>query len=126
MDEHTFAQLTAVHPLPTMEETVREYVERCYINIELKDPGLEKETLRVLQAVPPQRGVMVSSFVPEVIEALALLRGTMKVPLGYICRRLDLLNKWKRLPISHAVINHANYSKQFHQEKADADIKPFH
>lgn len=125
VDEHTFAQLKAAHPLPTLEETVRAYGKRCYLNIELKEAGLEKETLRILQVAPPVHGVMVSSFVPEVIETLGRMRGTMNVPLGYICRNLKLLDIWKRLPISHAVINHAIYSKQLHHELADADIKLF-
>jgi glycerophosphoryl diester phosphodiesterase len=125
MDEHTFAQLKAVDPLPTLEETVRRYGARCYINIELKEPGLEQETLRVLQSAPPQRGVMVSSFVPGVIEELAALRGDMNVPLGYICRNLNLLGKWKSLPISHAIINHAIYSKQLHGKLKEAGIKLF-
>jgi glycerophosphoryl diester phosphodiesterase len=125
MDEHTFAQLKALSPLPTMEETVRAYGPRCYINIELKEPGLEPETIRVLRAAPPQKGVMVSSFVPEVIEELGKQRGTMNVPLGYICRNLKLLDIWKRLPISHAIINHAIYSKQLQSDLADAGIKLF-
>lgn len=129
MDETAFARLKAVHPLPTLEETLRKYGDRCYLNIELKETGLERETLRVLQLAPPQRGVMVSSFLPEVIEMLAQMRGTGNVPgnvpLGYICRNLKLLNKWKKLPISHAVINHAIYSKQLQGELKDAGIKLF-
>jgi glycerophosphoryl diester phosphodiesterase len=130
MDESTFAKLKALAPLPTLEETVRVYGQRCYINIELKETGLEQETLRVLELAPPQRGVMVSSFVPEVIEALAQMRNAGgvpagKVPLGYICRNLKLLSKWKKLPISHAIINHAIYSKQLQSELKDAGIKLF-
>lgn len=125
IDEHTFQQLKALHPLSTLEDIIREYGKRCYLNVELKDPGLETETLRLLKAAPPQYGVMVSSFLPEVIEALALARGMMTTPLGYICRNLKLLNKWKRLPITHAVINHAIYSKQLQGELKDAGIKLF-
>jgi glycerophosphoryl diester phosphodiesterase len=125
VDEHTFAQLKTVAPLPTMEEVVRAYGARCYINIELKEPGLEVETVRVLREAPPQKGVMVSSFVPEVIEELARQRGTTDVPLGYICRNLKLLDEWKRLPISHAMINHAIYSKQLQSELAGKGIKLF-
>ncbi len=125
IDENTFAKLKAKSPLPTLEETVRAYGQRCYINIELKEPGLEQETLRVLGLSPPQRGVMVSSFLPEVIETLAQMRGNQNAPLGYICRNLKLLSKWKKLPISHAIINHAIYSKQLQGELKDAGIKLF-
>ena len=130
MNETSFAKLKATHPLPTLEETTREYGARCYLNIELKETGLELETLRVLELDPPQRGVMVSSFLPEVIETLAQIRGAKNIPaanlpLGYICRNLKLLSKWKSLPISHAIINHAIYSKQLQGELADAGIKLF-
>jgi glycerophosphoryl diester phosphodiesterase len=130
VDECNLAQLKVAHSLPTLEETVRAFGGRCYLNIELKEPGLERETLRLLQAAPPEHGVMVSSFVPEVIETLAQVRGTRNeapgdMPLGYICRNLKLLNKWKSLPISHAIINHAIYSKQLQGELADAGIKLF-
>jgi glycerophosphoryl diester phosphodiesterase len=125
IDEHTFHHLKALHTLPSLEEIIREYGQRCYINIELKDPGLEIETLRLLQLAPPKQGVMVSSFLPEVIEALALARGMMTTPLGYICRNLRLLNKWRRLPITHAIINHAIYSKQLQGDLKDAGIKLF-
>jgi glycerophosphoryl diester phosphodiesterase len=130
IDEHSFAKLKAVHPLPMLEETLREYGSRCYLNIELKDAGLEQETLRLLELAPPQCGVMVSSFAPEVIEALASSRRSQNVapenmPLGYICRNLKLLSKWKSLPISHAIINHAIYSKQLQGDLKDAGIKLF-
>src|SRR4051812_7596962 len=125
VDEHTFAHLKSIAPLVTMEEAVRAYGVRCYINIELKDPGLEQETIRALKETPPQHGVMVSSFVPEVIAELGKLRGTQDVPLGYICRSLKLVPIWKELPISHAMINHAIYSKQLQGELADAGVKMF-
>jgi glycerophosphoryl diester phosphodiesterase len=125
VDECTFAQLKVAHEIPTLEETVREYGARCYINIELKETGLEQETLRVVRAAPPQHGVMVSSFVPEVIGELARLQGERNLPLGYICRNLKLLNKWKELPISHAIVNHAIYSKQLQGELKQAGVKLF-
>lgn len=125
VDDCTFAQLKVAHSLPTLEETLRVYGSRCYLNIELKETGLERETIRVLQTVPPQHGVMVSSFIPEVINELAKQSGEMKVPLGYICRNLKLLGEWKRLPISHAIINHAIYSKQLQRDLKDAGVKLF-
>ena len=123
--EHTFAQLNAVHPINTLEEVLVRYQFKCYLNIELKDPGLEAETLELLKRCPPERGVFVSSFLPQVIEGLAALRDTQNVPLGYICRNLKLLPTWKKLPLSHAVINHAIYSKQLQSELQDANKKMF-
>jgi glycerophosphoryl diester phosphodiesterase len=125
VEEHKLEQLRAVHPLATLEELLREYVARCYLNIELKDPGLEAEAIRLLKKYPPMRGVLVSSFLPEVIECMAELRGGMDVPLGYICRNLSLMGKWKKLPISHAMVNHQIYSKSLHEELRVAGIATF-
>lgn len=123
--EHTYAQLHAVHPVHTLREVLERYQDKCYLNIELKDPGMETETLVLLNQFPVRKGVMVSSFLPQVIEGLAALRNKQHVPLGYICRNLKLLPKWKTLPLSHAVINHAIYSKQLQGELQDARIKMF-
>jgi glycerophosphoryl diester phosphodiesterase len=103
------------HHLPTLGEVLQEYGSRAYINIELKDAGLEAETIRLLDEFPAER-VLVSSFLPEVIEDLASQRGKRDVPLGFICRNLKLLGAWKKLPISHAIINHKIFSKTLHRE----------
>ncbi|MCU1286872.1 MAG: glycerophosphoryl diester phosphodiesterase [Acidobacteriales bacterium] len=125
VEENTLAELRAVHPLATLEELLREYGARCYLNIELKDAGLEEETVRLLKKYPVSGGVLVSSFLPEVIECMAELSGGMDLSLGYICRNLRLLSKWKKLPISHAIINHKIYSKSLHKELRAAGIATF-
>jgi glycerophosphoryl diester phosphodiesterase len=111
--EHTLAELRAHGELPTHSEVLQRYGSRAYINIELKDAGLEAETIRSLDEFPVER-ILVSSFLPEVITGLAALRED--IPLGFICRNLKLLGAWKNLPISHAIINHAIYSKTLHRE----------
>jgi glycerophosphoryl diester phosphodiesterase len=123
--DSTLAELRLLQHLPTLGETLKEYANLAYINIELKDDGLEPETIRLLKEFPAERGLLVSSFLPEVIEALATLRGDLDIPLGYICRNLKLLERWKTLPISHAMINHKIYSKTLHRELSAAGIKIF-
>jgi glycerophosphoryl diester phosphodiesterase len=123
--DSTLAELRSRQHLPTLGETLKEFGSRTYINIELKDAGLEAETIRLLKEFPAERGLLVSSFLPEVIETLAMLRGDLNVPLGYICRNLKLLDKWKTLPISHAMINHKTYSKTLHRELSAAGIQIF-
>jgi glycerophosphoryl diester phosphodiesterase len=115
VEQFTLAELREHHPLPTLGEVLQRYGRNAYINIELKDVGLEAETIRLLDEFPAER-LLVSSFLPEVIEALSSLKGKRDVPLGFICRNLKLLGAWKKLPISHAIINHKIFSKTLHRE----------
>jgi glycerophosphoryl diester phosphodiesterase len=120
--EYTLTELRAHGELPTVGEVLQRYGSRAYINIELKDAGLEAETIRLLDEFPVER-VLVSSFLPEVITGLAALR--KDIPLGFICRNLKLLDAWKTLPISHAIINHAIFSKMLHRELRAASKQLF-
>jgi glycerophosphoryl diester phosphodiesterase len=124
VDQYILDQLRALHPLPTLGEVLERYGNRAYINIELKDAGLEAETIRLLDEFPAER-VLVTSFLPEVITELASLRGNRDIPLGFICRNLKLLDAWRTLPISHAIINHAIFSKTLHRELRDAGKQLF-
>jgi glycerophosphoryl diester phosphodiesterase len=122
--EFTLAELRLHDNLPTLGEVLQKYGNRTYINIELKDAGLEAETIRLLDEFPAER-VLVTSFLPEVITGLAALRGNRDIPLGFICRNLKLLDAWRTLPISHAIINHAIFSKTLHREVRAAGTQLF-
>src|SRR5437879_13749329 len=56
---------------------------------------------------------------------MAKLGGGKVLPLGYSCRNLKLQIKWKKLPISHAIINHNIYYKSLHKELRAAGIETF-
>src|ERR1700728_1112657 len=60
-------------PLPTFEEVLRQLAERAFLDIELKVPGLESETRAWLNKHPPQKGYVVSSFLPDVLSAIYAL-----------------------------------------------------
>src|SRR5579864_1381512 len=53
--------------LPKLEEVLRRYQESAFLDIELKVPGLERITADLLKQYPAQHGVVVSSFLPEVL-----------------------------------------------------------
>ena len=84
--------------LPVLEDVLDRFGDRAYLDIELKVSGYEECVVAPLRANPPQRGFMVSSFLPEVI--LQLRRMADELPLGFICDRDDALSLWRELPIS--------------------------
>jgi len=83
-------------PLPTLNDVLRQFSSRAFLDIELKVAGLERQTLAELREHPPRRGYVVSSFLPEVLTALHDLDAA--IPLGFLCDRRDQLRHWPRIP----------------------------
>ncbi len=90
--------------IPQMWQVMERYAASAYLNIELKVVGLENRITELLETYPPQKGYLVSSFLPEAVRAMHAL--APQVPMGYICRRKDLLKLWRGLPITHVVLHH--------------------
>jgi glycerophosphoryl diester phosphodiesterase len=89
--------------LPTLEDVLCRFSQTAFLNIELKVTGLEECTIELLRRYPPQRGCMVSSFLPKVIENLARLYAT--VATGLICDSRRQFSRWKNLPIAAVMLN---------------------
>jgi glycerophosphoryl diester phosphodiesterase len=87
--------------LPQLKDILCRYQDRAFLDIELKVPWLEKMTVDLLRQHPPCRGFVVSSFLPEVLQAIHSLHGG--IPLGLICETRDELRQWSRLPIQYAI-----------------------
>jgi glycerophosphoryl diester phosphodiesterase len=99
--------LAAARDLPglaRLEEVLARYQDRAFLDIELKVPGLEKITAALLREHPPRRGHVVSSFLPEVLQALRAEDSA--IPLGLICERQSELRRWNRLPIDYVMPHH--------------------
>ena len=82
--------------LPTLKEVLTRYAAKAFLDIELKVPGLEHGLLSALRAHTPQRGFVVSSFLPEVLDTLATLDRSL--PLGLLSETPSQLARWKRAP----------------------------
>ena len=85
-------------PLCCLQDVLARFSTTAFLDIELKIPGLEKSVLQALRQHPPQRGYVVSSFLPDVVEALNSLDS--QLPVGWICDRKPQLDRWRRLPIA--------------------------
>ena len=82
--------------LPTLEEVLRQFADRAFLDIELKVAGLGPQTLAELRKHPPQKGYVVSSFLPDVLTAIHDLNPA--IPLGFLCDSQDHLRGWRQMP----------------------------
>jgi glycerophosphoryl diester phosphodiesterase len=83
-------------PLPTLEEVLRQFAHRVFLDIELKVAGLEAQTVAELRKHPPQKGYVVSSFLPDVLTATHDVDST--IPLGFLCETKGQLRGWREMP----------------------------
>lgn len=91
--------LPALEPIPLLEDVVEAFAPRAWLDIELKVPGIEQAALDALRRWAPAHGVLVSSFLPDVINSCAAL--DTEIPLGLICDRRRHLDFWETLPVSY-------------------------
>jgi glycerophosphoryl diester phosphodiesterase len=89
--------------LPLLGEVLQVFAHRAFLDIELKVPELEAQTLAELQKYPPKKGYVISSFLPEVLAAIHDLDSA--IPLGFLCETKHQLEGWRQTP-SEWVIPH--------------------
>jgi len=58
--------------------------------------GLERLTLAALRKHPPQKGYLVSSFLPQVLAGMRDLDAA--IPLGFLCDTKEQLKGWSQSP----------------------------
>lgn len=87
--------------LPQLQDVLGRYQDRAFLDIELKVAGLERVTSDLLREWPPRRGFVVSSFLPEVLQALH--NEDSAIPLGLICETQAELRRWNPLPIQYVI-----------------------
>lgn len=112
------AQLAA---LPQLQAILVRYQERAFLDIELKVAGLEKITAELLRQHPPRRGFVVSSFLPEVLQALHA--DASNLPLGLICETKDQLRLWIELATEYVIPHYTLIDRALIAELKDAGRK---
>jgi glycerophosphoryl diester phosphodiesterase len=85
--------------LPVLEDVIARFAKRAFLNIELKVPGLEHQVLTLLRENVPERGYVVSSFLPTVLVELRARSET--VALGIIFDKKT--TKWRDLPVNYVI-----------------------
>ena len=97
-------------PLPTLEDVLRQFAHRAFLDIELKVVGLEGQTVAELRKHPPQNGYLVSSFLPGVLTTIHALDEA--IPLGILCETQDLLRAWPQMPAEWVIPQFALVDRQ--------------
>jgi glycerophosphoryl diester phosphodiesterase len=89
--------------LSVLEEVLKRYANRAFLDIELKVEGIEPKLLELLRNSPPERDYVVSSFLPDVI--MELRARSAGIPLGVICDTQSQLARWRELPVRHVIVH---------------------
>jgi len=95
--------------LPLLHEVLARYRDTAFLDIELKAAGVEMIVVDLLRSTRPTRGLIVSSFLPEVL--LMARRLDPSIPLGLICETHEQLRRWSSLAIDY-VIPHCGLIRQ--------------
>ncbi len=109
--------------LPSLHEVLARYQGKAFLDIELKVPGLEETTLDLLRELRPTRGFVVSSFLPEVLQAIHQLDGNL--PLGIIYETDAQLMRWRELPVEYVIPHHRLLRRDLTAEIKNAGRKVF-
>ena len=91
--------------LPQLSEVLKKYGARGFLDIELKVEGIEPEVLHALREHRPERGYVVSSFLPSVVLELRARRSA--IPLGIICDKPSQLRRGFELPVDYMILKHS-------------------
>ncbi|MGA2375550.1 MAG: glycerophosphodiester phosphodiesterase [Candidatus Sulfotelmatobacter sp.] len=102
-------------------EVLTRYQNTAFLDIELKVPGLEAIAADLLRKVAPARGYVISSFLPEVLQATHELDAT--IPLGLICETQAQLSRWRRLPVQYVIAHRKLVRKVMIDEMKAAEKK---
>ena len=97
------ANCERLRALPLLEDVLARYAGRAFLDIELKVPGIESYVIAAIAKFPPQRGYVVSSFLPGILGDLR--RQSQSIPLGIICETRKQLSVWPDLPVEYVIVH---------------------
>jgi glycerophosphoryl diester phosphodiesterase len=109
--------------LATLDEVLAEFGNRAFLNLEIKVAGAEELVLAGLREFPPKRGLILSSFLPKVIERLRELDAQSE--LGIICENRRQLANWKELPVQAVMVERGMLSAKLFDEMKSAGKRVF-
>jgi len=109
--------------LPNLRDVLKRYQDIAFLDIELKVEGLETITWDLLRRHTPAYGYVVSSFLPDVLQALHDIDAT--IPLGLICETRAQLDLWRELPVLYVIPHHKLVRRKLTHEAHDAGSKVF-
>jgi glycerophosphoryl diester phosphodiesterase len=112
--DHAVLERRMGYKLASLEDTLLRFATTAWLDIELKVAGEEETLVAALRAYRPQRGCVVSSFLPHVL--LRLHEIDPSLPLGYVCDHEDGMRLWSGLPINFFLPRYSFVSKSLVEE----------
>jgi glycerophosphoryl diester phosphodiesterase len=112
------ATATQLLDFPVLQDVLARFAKSAFLDIELKVPGLGSQVLLALREHPPQRGYVVSSFLPDVLIELSIR--SESIPLGMICEDQKQLRRWRDLPLQYVIPEFSLITQELVQQVHDA------
>ena len=119
VSRHTLKQLRAAsdfhgHALPLLSDVLERYTQSAFLNIEIKVRGIERLVAHAVRQHPPQRGYLISTFLPGVVRKLHQLDPSLV--LGTLSQSRWQLRRWARLPAAYVVPHYRLLSRRLVEE----------
>lgn len=105
--------------LPLLSDVIARYADRAFLDIELKVGGLESQVLTTIQEHAPQRGYVISSFLPQVLTELRTRSASVR--LGFICDKQNEFDRWRELDVQYVIPHYSLITSEVVSEIHAAD-----
>jgi glycerophosphoryl diester phosphodiesterase len=109
--------------LPRFEDVLARYAGRAFLDIELKVPGLAAPVLAAIGERSPEKGFVLSSFLPEAL--IELRDRDHSLPLGFIYDQKKQRQRWRELPVDYVIPHHSMVTRELVDQVHDAGKKLF-
>lgn len=109
--------------IPRLSEVVAEYADSAYLYIELKVAGIERNVVEIVRAVSPQKGYVIASFLPGIVQAVNAVDPDVKT--GLICDNDDAIELSMRLRCTHVMPQHRLVGRRVVDELHEAGKQVF-
>ena len=108
--------------LPLLEDVLKKYGNKYWLNIEIKESGFEKELVELLRGLTITEKIVISSFKLSVLKAISKL--TSEIPLAFLYDEpRNNFEKLQKLKISSIHPGQLQVNKQLMQVANKADLK---
>jgi glycerophosphoryl diester phosphodiesterase len=125
VDGITICQATAdqLLQLPLLEDVLRQYSQRAFLDIELKVQGLESKVLNLLREYRMEEDYVVSSFLPDVV--MELKTRSARIQVGIIYDKAEELACWRETAAEYVIPHYSLVTRELVEEVHGAHRKLF-
>jgi len=106
--------------LALLQQVFERFHSSAFMDVELKVAGLENCVAEIAREFPPERGFVISSFLPEVLERLH-----PELSKGIICETRSQLQGWQRLKVDYVISQWKIVSEELVRQVHDSGARVF-